>query len=92
MHWFIIIAIFAIPPVFELDRFTRRDMRKYERVIRRIERKTNSYFRKNKGLQEDLPFLKIGIANHNDYVIMIGDNNERQRTLCVRKRNRRAKG
>lgn len=56
MHWFIIIAIFAIPPVFELDRFTRRDMRKYERVIRRIERKTNSYFRKNKGLQEDLPF------------------------------------
>jgi|8_EtaG_2_1085327.scaffolds.fasta_scaffold09430_8 hypothetical protein len=57
MYW-IIIAILFIPPVFELDRFTRRDIRQYNRVIRKIERKNNSYFRKNKELPEDLPFSK----------------------------------
>ena len=55
MYW-IIIGIFFIPSVFELDRFTRRDIRRYERAVKKIERKTNLYFKKNKLLPEDLPF------------------------------------
>jgi DNA polymerase III delta prime subunit len=47
MFWALIIM--SIFPIFELDKFTRRDIRKYNREIKRIER---SIFKENTEWQE----------------------------------------
>jgi hypothetical protein len=62
MAW--IILTFAMLPLFKLDRFTRRDTRRYNREIRKIEKENVKWLEEDQNmLQEILLLQKAGLAH-----------------------------
>ena len=62
MAW--VILTLAMLPLFKLDRFTRRDIRKYNREIRKIEKESIKWLEQDQDmLQEILLLQKAGLAH-----------------------------
>tara|TARA_R100000742_G_C4241690_1_gene61273 strand:- start:174 stop:377 length:204 start_codon:yes stop_codon:yes gene_type:complete len=61
MVWVIITIAFL--PFFKLDKFTRRDIRRYNREIRKIEKENTKWLEEDQNmLQEILLRQKAGLA------------------------------
>jgi len=62
MAW--VILTLAMLPLFKLDRFTRRDIRRYNREIRKIEKESIKWLEQDQDmLQEILLLQKAGLAH-----------------------------
>lgn len=62
MFW--TLMLMSIFPIFQLDRFTRRDIRKYNREIRRIEKENVKWLKEDRDmLQELLSRQRAGLAH-----------------------------
>ena len=62
MAW--VILTLAMLPLFKLDRFTRRDIRKYNREIRKVEKESIKWLEQDQDmLQEILLLQKAGLAH-----------------------------
>ena len=62
MAW--VILTLAMLPLFKLDRFTRRDIRRYNREIRKIEKERIEWPEQDQDmLQEILLLQKAGLAH-----------------------------
>ena len=62
MAW--VILTLTMLPLFKLDRFTRRDIRRYNREIRKIEKEHIKWLEEDRDmLQEILLLQKAGLAH-----------------------------
>ena len=64
MAW--VILTLTMLPLFKLDRFTRRDIRKYNREIRKVEKENNKWLEdrlEENMLRELLSLQKVGLAH-----------------------------
>ena len=62
MAW--VILTLAMLPLFKLDRFTRRDIRKYNREIRKVEKDSIKWLEQDQDmLQEILLLQNAGLAH-----------------------------
>ena len=62
MAW--VILILTMLPLFKLDRITRRDTRRYNREIRKIEKENTKWLEQDHDmLQEILLLQKAGLAH-----------------------------
>tara|TARA_Y100000593_G_scaffold55056_1_gene102946 strand:+ start:205 stop:408 length:204 start_codon:yes stop_codon:yes gene_type:complete len=64
MAW--VILTLTMLPLFKLDRFTRRDIRKYNREIRKVEKENNKWLEdrlEGNMLRELLSLQKVGLAH-----------------------------
>ena len=62
MAW--VILTLTMLPLFKLDRFTRRDIRRYNREIRKIEKESIKWLEQDQDmLQEILLLQKAGLAH-----------------------------
>jgi hypothetical protein len=62
MAW--VILTLTMLPLFKLDRFTRRDIRRYDREIRKIEKEHIKWLEEDRDmLQEILLLQKAGLAH-----------------------------
>ena len=64
MAW--VILTLTMLPLFKLDRFTRRDIRRYNKEIRKVEKENNKWLEdqlEENMLRELLLLQKVGLAN-----------------------------
>tara|TARA_B100000700_G_C14794582_1_gene737582 strand:- start:587 stop:790 length:204 start_codon:yes stop_codon:yes gene_type:complete len=64
MAW--VILTLAMLPLFKLDRFTRRDIRRYNKEIRKVEKENNKWLEdhlEENMLRELLLLQKVGLAH-----------------------------
>ena len=61
MAW--VILTLTMLPLFKLDRITRRDIRRYNKEIRKVEKENTKWLEEDHGmLQEILLLQRVGLA------------------------------